>query len=208
MAKRKKGFKRQATKEIRPSKEYREIYNETVKLQREANRRLTEIQREFGEGSWAGKRLERKLTVNELDAWSFDNKVLVPKNLDKFELKAVNKALTYFLESKTSTVKGIKDVIKQQKENIKSAFEDEEGEELSEKEIESLYDLMGDEDFKTVAENTDPSSLRAFVQEARERKLIMRDFRGEVENYVVYGEDEDLKKNINRIWRKYIRDYR
>lgn len=198
MAKRKK-FKRTELKK-QMTKEERALYNEVIEMQREANQRLNETQRIFGVNTWASKKLQERLSIDNIDVWSeFNNKVTVGYIKDITKLKAIKKALNNFLASETSTVKGIKNVIRKQKKVLGDI-------ELDEDDLESnmtMYDYMSDDAFRDLSRYIPASELVAFLEYARESNLSESKFLDEVENYISFGNDEDMKERLINLYNKY-----
>lgn len=197
MAKR-KGFKRskELTKQI--PKETRQLLNNIDTLQREANKRLKDIQRVFGINTWAAKKLQERLEI--VDAWSIKNQVVIGIFKDKARLKAIEKALKNFLASQTSTVKGIRATIKKQAKSLGDVYIDEEDVESHE----TMYDFMSDDDFRDLSRYIGASELVALLEYAKDNNLSESSFLNEVENYISFGNDLDMRDALIRIYNKYV----
>lgn len=198
MAKRKK-FKRskELTKQI--PKETRQLLNKITTLQREANQRLRETQRIYGTNTWASKKLQQRLEI--LDAWSINDQVTLGINKTNVtRLRGIEKALKNFLASKTSTVKGIRATIKKQAKSLGDIYLDEEDVETHE----TMYDFMSDEDFRDVSRYIGASELVALLEYAKDNNLTKRSFLNEIENYLSFGNDSDMKDELLRIYNKYV----
>lgn len=155
--------------------------------------------------SWAGKKLTSKISTIEGASIS-GKRVKLSGKLTITDLKAVKKAASNFLKSKTSTNKGIKEVENRIKKTIKDTIEDEDVE-LSNKEVETLYNFFDDPDFKYVTQYIDPSELMIIMQEVASRGGTSDDFLREIENYIFSEslyKDDDLVEALENIYNKFV----
>ena len=135
-----------------------QLLKETEKLAREVNSRLSSLSRHFKTPTYATKKLKRRLSTNLYKSWSIKSgRVKVKKNANETQLIYINKTLNNFLNSKTSTFKGIQDIKRKTIEKFKTSLghekydeEKEESyiEELTEEEAEQFFEMFGDDDFK------------------------------------------------------------
>lgn len=155
----------------------------------------------YGADSWAGKKLTEKLSVVK----NFNLKTFkVPKQLTPGELKAINKALSNFLSSQTSTIKGIRDVEKTTKTGIKNLVSDIDN--IDNKDIETLYSFFNDKDFNYISEYIDPSELMVLLAETKSEGGTSDDFLRQIENYIYSDslyQDEDLVESLERVYNKF-----
>ena len=112
-------------KELTPEQE--QLHKELKVLVKRANQRLVRLERNFGVDSWASKKLKARLSTERLKAFSNNNRIRLNKSMSTTQLRAVKKATEQFLNSKTSTVAGIKSIkkntVKKLKENYESDFD-------------------------------------------------------------------------------------
>lgn len=187
----------------------KDLEKDTRKLVREVNARLNTLERRYKSGTWASKRLKTRLGTSKLRAWSKSGRVRLRGNLSKTQLTAINKALTNFLNSKTSTKRGIEDVKRKQIEKIKErlSLDDEEAEEITDEEAEFFYDMFGDDDFNDLAEKIGASALQAAIEDAIEANDSEDMFLQRLEWYGgVEMQDLDLREKAIRIYNKYVKD--
>lgn len=187
----------------------KDLEKDTRKLVREVNARLNTLERHYKSGTWASKRLKTKLRISKLRAWSKSGRVRLKSNLSKAQLTAINKALTNFLNSKTSTRKGIEDVKRKQIEKIKErlSLDDEEAEEITDEEAEYFYDMFGDDDFNDLAEKIGASALQDAIEDAIEANDSEDMFLRRLEWYGgVEMQDLDLREKAIRVYNKYVKD--
>ena len=187
----------------------KDLEKDTRKLVREVNARLNTLERRYKSGTWASKRLKTRLGTSKLRAWSKSGRVRLKSNLSKAQLTAINKALTSFLNSKTSTKRGIEDVKRKQIEKIKErlSLDDEEAKEITDEEAEFFYDMFGDDDFNDLSEKIGASALQAAIEDAIEANDTEDMFLQRLEWYGgVEMQDLDLREKAIRIYNKYVKD--
>lgn len=153
-------------------------------------------------GTWASKKLYDRIGTSYIK----DNKVKITKDMNVAELRLVNKALTNFLNSKTSTIKGILEIEKQTKENISNIVTDFDTEDISNEEVNTLYDFFNDSDFVDVTQYIPPSDLYVILTDAKRNNDSNEAFLKRIEKYIdkdsLYG-DSDMKDKLIRIYEKF-----
>ena len=187
----------------------KDLEKDTRKLVREVNARLNTLERRYKSGTWASKRLKTRLGTSKLRAWTKSGRVRLKSNLSKTQLTAINKALTNFLNSKTSTKRGIEDVKRKQIEKIKErlSLDDEEAEEITDEDAEFFYDMFGDDDFNDLSEKIGASALQAAIEDAIEANDSEDMFLQRLEWYGgVEMQDLDLREKAIRVYNKYVKD--
>lgn len=155
--------------------------------------------------SWAGKKLREKISTIK-GATISGKKVKLSTKLSISDLKAVKKAASNFLKSKTSTNKGIKEVENRIKNTIKETVEDEDIE-LSSQEVNTLYNFFEDKDFNYITKYIDPSELMVILNEVASEGGTSDDFLRRIENYIYSDslyKDDDLVEALENIYNKYI----
>lgn len=155
--------------------------------------------------SWAGKKLREKISTIE-GATISGKRVKLSTKITIADLKATKKATSNFLKSKTSTNKGIKDVENRIKNTIKETVEDEDIE-LSNQEVNTLYNFFEDKDFNYITKYIDPSELMVILNEVASEGGTSDDFLRNIENYIYSDslyKDDDLVEALENIYNKYI----
>lgn len=179
-----------------------QLYRELEKLARRANQRIRTIERVFGKDTWAVKRLRNKLDIEPLKAWTKTGRVKFNKSMTELQMKATIIAVNNFLNSKTSTLKGIKQARQKQIQAISKALGEEE--DLSYEEAEALYDTFEDDDFKEVYKYIEPSKFWGLNEDAKEENDTEDMFLKRVKKYINFGNDADLIERLKRIYYKYV----
>ena len=194
---------RDNTNLIRDSAEYNKLYKRAVRLVGQTNKKIAKINNIYGVNSWATKKLKTRLTIPQLDVIR-KGKVKISNNLSLTQLKGVINAINLFNNSKTSSIKGIKSVIKNQKNNIKDLLSDEEVD-ITNEEANTLYDLFKDNDFNDITKYIPASDVWALLQDAKEKGQSKEQFLATMSDYIDFGSDEDMKKSIKSIHNKYVK---
>lgn len=191
-------------KSIEMTPEQTKLFNELKKLSKRANQRLVRLERAFGKDTWASKRLRNKLDIESLQSWTKTGRVKVNKSMTITQLKATIKATQQFLNSKTSRVKGVKEVRKSTISNIAKSLGTEE-EELTNEEAETLYDLLSEDYVTDLIRYIPPSELWAVIEDARESHDTEQQFVERISDYIYFGNDKDMINKLKIIYEKYVR---
>lgn len=155
-------YKRNLSDIVGYEKEQQQIYRQVVKEVREANRRLEKLERglktytrikrrgkyksinveyeNFGSGTWASKKL-----FGRIGQYTNGKRIKVSHNMNITTLRTISKATNQFLNSMTSTNKGIKQARLNVKKSLKLLFYDEE-QSTTDREIEILNTIFTNED--------------------------------------------------------------
>lgn len=169
------------------------------KMIKKANRRLQNLEKFSGKDvSWAGKRLQASIDNEKIGAWSQDNLIQISKNMSDIELQRVYRATEDFLNSKTSTISGVKDTIKK---TIKSIGVDVG---VSRDEAESLYTMLSDDTFRYIKEHSSASASEIWdiITEAKERRLNFYKFRQYMYEAMQVIPDKEVNRNISNLYLK------
>lgn len=155
----------------------------------------------FNTGTWATKKLVDRLGTTYIK----NNRISTSRTLSVPELRLLNKSIKNFLKSKTSTVKGILEVEKQTKKNISNVVTNFDEEDLSNEELNTLYDFFSDSDFQDVTQYIPPSDLYILLVDSKRSDDSNEDFLKKIEMYIdkdsLYS-DSDMKDKLIRIYDK------
>ena len=178
-------------------------YKEVRKLSQKVNTRLKSLERKIKSGTWASRKLKNRLSTKRLKAWKFD-RVNVGKNISTTDLKMIQKALEQFLNSKTSTKRGIEDAKDRVKESIKTTL-NESGYDLTDEEADTFYSMLEDEDFNYFADKVGASTMWAIMDDAIEYNESDTKFANRIERYIATINDLDTLDKVQNLYNKYIR---
>lgn len=189
----------------REQKNYNMLYEQTLKQIREVNSLLNSLERHHKTGTWATKKLINRLNNNVIDIWQ-DSKgrLKVPKKVSQTKLIAIRKALTQFMNSKTSTNKGIKNVKDKTIQSIIETMTDDDDEKkVDEKDAEFYFSMLGDSDFDYFSDKIKASTLWVEIEDSISSNDSEEDWINKLENYGTIN-DEDTRNRAIRLYQKYI----
>ena len=192
------------TKKLSTRTDTKRLERETRKLVNKANARLDSLQRRYRSGTWATKKLSNRLSSNKMKMWSRGGKIKLGKNPTKQQLLAVNKAVNQFLESQTSTKKGISRTRQKTIESLRSSLSTED-KELSYEDAEKFYEMFGEDNFSNIADKIGASALQAVIEDAIEENDSSNDFIKRIEMYAGLSmNDLDIRESANQLYEKYV----
>jgi uncharacterized phage infection (PIP) family protein YhgE len=184
--------------------EQQKLFNELKKLSKRANQRIVRLEREFGKDTWATKKLRDRLATEPLQAWTKTGRVKVNKSMTITQMKATIKATQQFLNSKTSTKRGIKQVRKTTIKNLAKSLGTEE-EDLSNDEAETLYNMLSDDYVSDILKYIPASDFWALIEDAKEQGDTKEDFISRISDYIDFGNDVDMRNKLIMIFEKYVK---
>ena len=184
----------------------RDNYEELKKQVIKTNKAISRIEKQYGESSWGINNLYNKLNNDVFQGVTKSGKIRLNKSMSDVQLKAIEKATSKFLENKkTSTLTGIKGVVKDVKSSLKATYGDM-GNKLTNKEVNMLYDLVEDKDKRSITEQIGASDLWATIIQAKEQKLDYNKFEDLISKRSSTDiNDLDTKAFLEDIYNRYIR---
>lgn len=153
--------------------------------------------------TWGTKKLKGNLEELHSSVLSNNRIKTNISGLSKIDLKGLNKALKSFLNYKTSKVSGIRNIEEQTKQNIRNEIEGFDTEQLTSKDIEVLYDLLGKEDFNDVTKYIPSSDMWILLENTKgssQESYMNRIYQYIDENSL---NNSDLKDSLLRIYNKF-----
>ena len=193
--------KRAITRRLSTTKDSQKLERETRKLVSKANARLDSLQRRYKSGTWASKKLANRLSSNKFNMWSKKGKIKTGKNLTKTQLIGLNKAINQFLNSQTSTKKGISAWKKNQVESIKLNRSDDP--DFTEEDAEDFFEMFGDNDFDFFASKIGASALQEIIYDAMRENDSEDEFVARLSLYIEIN-DLDIREKAIRLYEKYV----
>ena len=183
----------------------RDNYEKLKKQVIKTNKAITRIGKQYGESSWGINNLYNKLNNDVFKGVTKSGKIRLNKSMSDIQLKAIEKATTNFLNNKkTSTLTGIKGVVKDVKSSLKATYGDM-GNKLTNKEVNMLYDLVEDKDKRSITEQIGASDLWATIIQAKEQKLDYNRFEDLISKRSSTDiNDLDTKAFLEDIYNRYI----
>ena len=188
------------------SKDRLKLYRKTQSQIDRVNKRMLALDKGGYAGTWSAKRF-----LNRIYGEKISNNVTVVTKRGKpvgiklkpkvtnTQLIAINKASQQFLVSKTSTVKGIKEVRKETISTLKVSLS-EEGKELTDEDVEFLYDMLELQEMQDLVESFGASTIWAVSQDAIEKGDSEEQFLDRFERQIADLNDEDMKRKAKRLY--------
>ena len=172
-------------------------YNNLVKDVKRANQRIQKLQGRYGESSWAVNQLYEKIDNKNINGISvLTGNIKINKNMSDIQLKAIEKATTKFLDSQTSTLRGVKKAISNMQDAIKTNYSDI-NKPLSDKDAEKLYSFLESKDTRGTVEKIGASETWTRAIQAKEENLSKEDFIDLFKNTKVNINDVDIREDLD-----------
>lgn len=201
-SKRRKAIKSRVVTKETPER----LMKETIKMIREANQRLKSLERGGYKETYASKKLMEKLDISTLKLWDKSSgRIKIPKKkITQTQLVALNKQVSSFLESKTSTKKGINEVRKTTKASIKETLTEERGEKVSDEDVDFYYSTFGDSDFNDLTAYMTASELWALIDYGIANKMSQDSWVDMLLKHISKENDLDIREKAERLYSKYV----
>lgn len=179
-------------------------YEKLLKDIRKANQRIQKIQGRYGESSWAVNQLYEKIDNNNINGIStLTGNIRISRNMSDIQLKAIRKATNIFLNSQTSTLRGVRKAINNMQEALKKNYSDI-NKPLSDKDAEKLYNIIENRDIRNTVEQIGASETWTRTLRAKEQNLSKDKFIDLFRNTKVDINDVDIQADLERIYNMYM----
>ena len=185
-------------------------YIRTIKSEVDViNKMLDALEKEGYSNTWASKTLFNKLDTSRIDVVSGGkiDKSKISKDYSMTSLTYIRKALNDFKASKTSTVKGVKDRIEDERQFIAEQTDNEEfARSLTDDELSNIYSVFNDVDYKALTESGqyESNEIFSFIVEAKEQNYGVRKFMQTIRDYSEDYPDRDVRDSFKAIYNKYV----
>ena len=206
MKRRRQAIKRRTPKKIK-ERSYEQLYREVKKQVAETNERLKSLERYHATNTWASGKLKNRIKTNKTKGLMYKGKrIKLKKKMTKTNLIQVQKATKQFLESATSTNKGIKKIRESTIKSIKDTLNlgKKQGQRLSDKDAEFLYTVLEDKGVRDLVNEIGASTLWSEIKFASDNNLSSNSFIDRLNMYMSQDMDEDLKQQAIHIYNTYV----
>lgn len=176
---------------------------------KDVNERLRKLQRWGRYDTWASKQLITRLDSGKLNILTKDGLIDINKiqNLNQTQMTNINKAMDQFLRSKTKSIQGINAVVRKKRQDLIEKSDSAQWvKSLTNKEVEDLYRIFDDEEFKNLSEHIKYEQIWNKVVEAKEKDFTEEEFIEELQLYTdpKVMNDDDVLDSMRSIYNKYI----
>lgn len=195
----------------KPKKVDTNLYKRVQNQVAEVNERLVKLRKSDEYGSWASKKLFNRLDTKNLDVLQKTRKgekkvkrIKLNKNLSNTDLRAIEKATGQFLQSKTSTMKGINIVKNKTIKAIRNTLSLEDGKKVTKEDAEYYYDMLANKDFDWFNDKIGASTMWTLIDDAIENNDSQSDWIKRLETHAMTMNDMDARERAIRLYEKYI----
>lgn len=179
-------------------------FGKLIKDVRRANQRIQRLQGRYGESSWAINQLYERIDNKNIDGISLlTGNIKISRNMTDIQLRAIQKATKIFLESQTSTLRGVKKAINNMQDALKKNYSDID-KPLSDKDAEKLYSIVENKDIRGTVEQIGASETWTRTLRAKEQNLSKDKFIDLFRNTKVNINDVDIQADLERIYNMYM----
>ena len=193
---------------------------ELTKKVKQANRQISSIENKYGDnagmGAWGVRHLYEDIDNSVVNGISqISGKVQIKKNMSPAQLKAIDKAVTKFINNKkTSTLRGINQTKKAIRDGIKKSLSNPNPDynrgkvTISDKDAETLYSFLEDKTLRSTVEKIGASDVWNYLMNAKEHQekgdeFGLENFLNDIQNHSEVMPDSDMLEDLEIIYNKY-----
>ena len=182
------------------------LYRDTMKQVREVNERLNSLERRHESGTWATGKLKTRIKSNKTKGLMYKGKrIKLKPKMTKTSLTAVQKATRQFLESATSTNKGIREVKDKTIRTLKETLNlDNDLHKFSDKEVENIHKVFEVKSTRNLVDEVGGSLLIQELAYSVKHDLDADSFIDRINKYMEQDIDLDLKQQAIQFFNDYI----
>ena len=193
-------------KELTPKQK---LYRQTKSKINLVNKRITKLKQSGMNKTWASGKLYNRLDVGKLGKTKILSRrgyLNITKDLTTTQLNAIARASDLFLQSKTSTVRGIEQTRNSVIESLRVSL-GEDTEMLSYDDAEFLYDLFNTTQFDDLAKHSSASTLWVQIEDYLQGKTDEETLLERLMTYgnLDYNKDLDIRDKTRDLLRKLIK---
>lgn len=181
----------------------------TIKKINVINQKLRSLKKaDLYEESIAVDNLFSYLSANTINVERTKGGYVSLKGIQNKSMVGINKALDNFFKNPTHTVKGMKQLYANRKDELREWIEDKEFvDKLSYDDLKKIYSVFQSNEYKKMQSRMGSPEFFTLMTQAIDEKWDKQKFEREMKNYIAEGNDEDLKEDIKAIYDDYIKNY-
>lgn len=167
------------------------------------NKKLYKLEKESLNNRYAGRHLTKalglsdKVTINRKKGSK--QRIKVSKHLNMSEKRYLNKRMQRFLKAQTSTIEGIMKT----RENVRKGFSKLVDKQLEDEDLDLIYDILEDPDFKTLHEKVGDSDLIKLIYEFKEMKnQTMESFKKLITDQKMTANTKETQDAIEKLYKR------
>ena len=172
------------------------LFNELKKLSKQANQRIVRLEKLTGQKeSFATKQLIDYLSSEPVSGITKQGRIRASKSMSDTQMINTIKATKQFLESSSSTEKGVKQILKE--------YETKAEKPISFKQANILY--QSGKSYEWIYEDIPKSDFWSFVQKANESNWSKETFIEQIQNYMSREIDTQVLLDLEALY-YYVKD--
>lgn len=191
---------------IKVDKERLKLIRKTQEQINQVNKRMEKLLDSGYSGTWSSKKFLNRIYGSRISG----NVEVIRKrgkvagiklkpSATKTSLYAIHKASRQFLDSKTSTVSGIKSVREETIKSLKRSLSDFD-KELTNDDVEFLYDMLEIQEMQDITEMFGASRMWSISQDAIEAKDSKEEFLERFEREISTLNDNEMRQKAERLY--------
>ena len=196
--KRKKGFHRSSLKDRGITKEQKALRNEVNKLAKRVNESFKTLRSAGYFNMYSSKQLIDKLSISKLENFLSRKNDIIVHTYDIDKLNILKDLLNKFIKSKSSTIKGINNIRREQKIELGLTLD------IEPEESSRLLEIFEDENYTTIQNVVPPSDIWALIVEAKEHNYTKDKFIDLFEKNISSIPDDNFRQALQSIYDKYV----
>lgn len=196
--KRKKGFHRSSLKDRGITKEQKALHNEVNKLAKRVNASFNTLRTAGYFNMYSSKQLIDKLSISKLENFLSRKNDIIVHTYDVNKLNILKDLLNKFLKSKSSTIKGINNIRREQTIELGLTLD------IEPEESSRLLEIFEDENYTTIQDFVVPSDMWALIVEAKEHNYTKDKFIDLFEKNISTIPDDNFRQALQSIYDKYV----
>ena len=160
------------------------------------------------EESLAVENLFSYLSANTINVERTKSGYVSLKGIQNKSMVGINKAIDNFFKNPTHTVKGMKQLYANRKDELREWIDDKEFvNKLSYDDLKKIYSVFQSNEYKKMQSRMGSPEFFTLMTQAIDEKWDKQKFEREMKYYIAEGNDEDLKEDIQAIYDDYIKNY-
>lgn len=212
MNKARKKLKKRTANTIK-ERERKKLERQVIKAVRETNRRLKGLGKSYKVGTWSSKKLKTRIMSNKTKGLMYKGKrIKLKPKMTKTNLTQVLKATRQFLESKTSSRRGIEQAREDVIQSLKDEFQFEKEKDITKEDAEAMYEMLSNKDFNRFNikkkgkedEFIGASGLWSEIDYANANNISKESFIERLQNLREQDFSIDDQKAAERIFERYV----
>lgn len=204
MNKARKKLKKRTANTIK-ERERKQLERQVIKAVRETNRRLKGLGKSYKVGTWSSKKLKTRIMSNKTKGLMYKGKrIRLKPKMTKTNLTQVLKATRQFLESKTSSRRGIDEARRQTIETLKDTLNFEREDKMSSEDAEFLYSMLEEKSYRSLIDEIGASLLWQEISYAQRNNISEDGFIDRLNYYLEQDMDLDMQEQARSIYKRYV----